>query len=73
MKFDNGGDDGKFFIEGIAQFDITVMRKGKVVSALWEDDEGLTEDEIDILNRHFTQYISDQWYWIYSKLSNSYQ
>lgn len=63
-KFDNGGDDGKYFCEGRAQFSVTVW-SGRAMAdeAIWNDtDEPMTDDEIDTLNFHFQDWLDDEWY-----------
>jgi len=63
-KFDNGRDDGKYFAEDRAQFDVTIWSSRAMVDeAIWhETDEPMTDDEIDTLNFYFSDWLDDEWY-----------
>ncbi len=63
-KFDNGGDDGKYFREGREQFSISSFSSRAVANtAYWKDTgENLTDEEIDELNANFSDWLDVEWH-----------
>ena len=60
MMRDNGGDDGKYFIEGRAQFTIEDMEASDFVTKAYWDDEDytpLTDQELDNLAAYFPEFL----------------